>query len=84
VFPQILDAVILTQFGERRIGAGMLLDACMVQHQVEVQPPARAIVGRADRSGVVDVLGRLLLRGGEGRGGGWRAVPRQRIGHADP
>jgi len=84
VLPQVVLAVILAKFGERRIGAGVLRHAGVLQHEVEIEPAALAIVGRADGVGVVDVARRLLFGGGERRGGDLRAMTHHRLGDAGP
>jgi len=67
VLPQVVDTVILAQLGQRRIGAGALRHAGVLQYQIEIQPAARAIVGPADGVRIVDVAGGLLLRRGKRR-----------------
>jgi len=84
VLPQVVLAVILTKLGERRIGAAVLRHAGVLQHQVEIEPAAFAIVGGADGVRVVDVARRLLLGGGERRGGDLRAMTHHRVGNTRP
>jgi len=67
VLPQVVVTVILAQLDERRIGAGVLRDAGVLQDEIEIQPAAGAIVGLANRVRIVDVAGGLLLRRGERR-----------------
>jgi len=64
VLPEVVVPVILAQLDQRRIGGVVLLDAGVLQHQVEIEPAAGAIVRGADRVGIIDVAGCLLLGGG--------------------
>jgi len=57
--------VIFAQLAQRRIGAFVLLDAGVLQHQVEVEPAARAVVGGANHGGIVDVARRFLFGHGQ-------------------
>jgi hypothetical protein len=57
--------VILAQLAQRRIRAFVLLDAGVLQHQVEVQPAARPVIGGANHGGIVDVARRFLFRRGQ-------------------
>jgi hypothetical protein len=76
--------MVLAKVGERGIGGGTLRHAGMLQHEIEVQPAARAIVGSADHGGGVDVVGGLLFSGRERSRRDAAAMPRQRSGDARP
>ena len=56
----------------------------MLQHEVKVEPAARAVVGGLDGLSGVELLLRVRLRRFQGRRRDGDAVPPQRRGHAVP
>jgi len=84
VLPQVVVPVILAQLDEGRIGGVVLRDAGVLQHEVEIEPAARAVVRAADRMGIVDIARRLLLGGGQRRRGDLGAMTHHRIGDTRP
>jgi len=84
VLPQVVVPVIFAQLDQRRVGGVVLLDAGVLQHEVEIEPAAGAIVGGADRMGIVDVARCLLLGGRQGCRRDRRAVTHHRVGDTRP
>jgi len=84
VFPEIVRAVILAQLGECGVRAVILRHAGVLQHEVEIQPAPRAIIGRADDRRLIDFPRRALFGCSQGRGAHRGAVPVERVGDARP
>ena len=81
MLPQVVEAVVLAQVRERGIGRRILHHARVLQHEIEVEPAARTIVGTVDDGRLVDIERGLLLGGGQRRRVDDRAVIRERGGN---